>query len=92
MMRLQGALSNVVSRGRFIGGQSTMTHDAEHSFGRNGDNRSSRDSVFDNGIRKGGRAFRQLPAIALFFASVEAAARHAVESAFSTLKHAEAIA
>jgi hypothetical protein len=69
-----------------------MTYDAEHSFGRNADNRPSRESVFDNGIRKGGRAFRQLPAIASFFVSVDAAARHAVESTFSALKHAEAMA
>lgn len=89
--RLQSAWSNVASRGRFTGAQSTMTDDAEHPFTRDGDNRSSRESVFDTGIAKGGCAFRQLPVAGLFFTPVEAAARHAVECAVSTLKHAEAM-
>jgi hypothetical protein len=92
MKRLQSALSNVVSRSRFVGAQWTTTHETEHAFGRNGGNCSSGDSVFDNGTRKSGRALRQLSVIALFFMCVEAAARHAVESAFSTLTHVEAMA
>jgi hypothetical protein len=43
--------------------------------------------VFDNGIRKGDFALRQLIVTGLFFSSVEAATRQAVEYAFSTLKH-----
>jgi hypothetical protein len=64
-----------------------MTDDAEHPFTRDGGNRSSRECVFDTSILKGGRALRQLPVPGLLFAPVEAAARHTVESAFSTLRH-----
>lgn len=92
MIRPQGALSNVVCGSRFIGAQSTRTHDAEHPFACNGGNRWSRESVFDNGIWADVRAFRQLPVISLEYASVETAARNAVEDAFSTLKHAKAMA
>jgi hypothetical protein len=69
-----------------------MTDDAEHPFTRDRCDRSLRESVFDTGIRKGGHVLRQQPVAGLFFAPVEAAARHAVECAFSTLKHAKAMA
>ncbi len=68
-----------------------MTDDAEHPFTRDGGDRSPRESVFDTGIANGSHASRQLPVAELFFVPVEAAARQAVVSAFSTLKHAEAM-
>ncbi|OFZ86064.1 MAG: hypothetical protein A2V78_13145 [Betaproteobacteria bacterium RBG_16_64_18] len=74
-----------------MGAQSTTTHGAEHSFARNGGECSLQENVFDSSIRKGGCALHQPSVIVLFFAPVEAAARHAVESALSTIKHADAM-
>ena len=58
--------------------------DAEHPFVSTAVIAWHRRSIFDSGVRKAVDAPRQPSVITSFCAPVEAAARHAVESAFST--------
>jgi len=72
-----------------VGAQSTTTHGAEHSCACNGGECSLQENVFDGSIWKGGRVLHQPLVIMQFFAPVETPARHALESARSTIKHAD---
>src|SRR5213592_1029596 len=60
------------------------TRDADHLFVCNANDRVAHAAIFDSDIGKRGYVLRQPFVMASFCPPVEAATRHAVESAFST--------